>query len=208
MSDGVRDQFQVVVDTVAAEMRAIGFKAARGRSEMSRSAGPVTQRLTMLWREAPGAGAGYVEACPGFNFPNLESLAADLQGKKPRAGFITCSLNLGLLTPKGSAVEWRLGAGDNPAAVARFAIDAVRAFAVPFWDEFTSIDDLLTRYDAGDRRVCRGAEWPWRRVAACVLLGHTARATSLLDGMIATAPPSLRPTVEHALQRLSAPATR
>lgn len=155
---------------------------------------------------APADGAGFVEAFPGFNVPRLETLAADLQGKKPRPGFLTCSLNVGLLTPKGGNVEWRLGDGDDPAAVARLATEAVREFAVPFWGEFTSVERLLARYDAGDRRVCRGAEWPWRRVAACVLLGDAARAASLLDDMRATAAPPMQPTIERALDRPSSPA--
>lgn len=208
MSDETRDQYRIAADAVAAEVQSVGFKMARGRDELSRSRGAVTQRLAFSLRQPHGAGVGYVEVFPGFNFVQLEALAADLQGKKPRPGFLTCSLNVGLLMPAGSAVEWRLGPGADPAAVTGQIAEAIRTFAVPFWDEFCSLPELLVRYDAGDRRVCRGAEWPWRRVAACVLLGDTPRAASLLEGMLATAHPATRPAVERALHRLAAAAAR
>lgn len=204
MSDRLRDQYRAAAAALAAELKASGFKVARSGDEMSRSRGAVVQRLALSFREPPGSGVGYIEVFPGVNFATLEAVAADLQSKKPRAGFITCSLDIGLLMPAGAAVQWELRADSDPAAATRSIIEAVQTFAVPFWNEFASLPDLLALYDAGDPRVCRGAEWPWRRVAACMLLGDTTRAVSLLNDMLTSVRPPMRPTVEHALERLSA----
>jgi hypothetical protein len=197
MTGGFRD----LSAALGADLSGLGF-APRGRDEFVRYHGTIMQRLAVSLREVETDLAGYVEVFPGFNIPELEALAASLQGKKPRPGFITCSMNIGLLTSKGALLEWPLRAGDDIAPLARLMANVVRESAVPFWNEFLSLDKLLAAFESGDFRVCRGGEWQWRQVAACCLLGRKSQARDLLQRRLLTAAPALKPVIESALRKI------
>jgi hypothetical protein len=201
MSQGIRDQYHDLINRLSADLLGSGFKL-RGQEEFIRLQGDVLQRLALSLREPPGEAVGYVEVFPGFNYPEVETLAATLQGKKVRPGFITCSLNIGLLTPKKANSEWSLPAGNNVEPTARSVAQTVNEVAIPFWKEFSSLENLLARFEAGDFRICRGAEWVWRQAAAYCLIGQPERAVQLLKEKLA-ATPGLKSIIENSLRKIS-----
>jgi hypothetical protein len=202
MSELVQELYRRIGGALATDLAGLGFKP-RGQEEWVHSRKGLQQRLATSLREPPGEDAGYLEVFPGFNFPEVEDLAASLQGKKPRPGFITCSLNIGLLTPKGVNLEWPLRPDGDDELIVQLVAQTVAETAPPFWDEFSSVADLLAHFDANDFRVCRGAEWPWRQIAACCLVGQTTRAVELLNARLAAAPPSGKGMIESAVKKMS-----
>jgi hypothetical protein len=202
MSQTMRGEYSDLINRVSPDLLRFGFKQ-RGQEEFIRAGdGNVMQRLALSLREPMGGSVGYVEVFPGFNYPEVELLAATLQGKKVRSGFITCSLNIGLLTPKKAHLEWPLQAGNNIESAARLVTHTVAEVAVPFWDEFSSLENLLARFEADDFRLCRGADWFWRQAAAYCLIGQAERAAQVLKAKLA-AKPGLKSRVENALQKIS-----
>lgn len=198
----VREQFGIVTRVLETKLSDLGFRR-RGQDEWVRVHGKLLQRVTISLREPPGEDTGYVEVFAGFNFPDVETLAAGLQGKKPRTGFMTCSLNIGLLTPNGVNLEWPLGPDTSVDEIARLVADTASQFIPPFLEEFSSVADLLSRFEANDFRVCRGSEWPWRQIAAACLDGQTTRATELLKAKLAAAPSSTKAVIESALSKVN-----
>lgn len=202
MSEQVYAIYQRICCALASELAAMGFKP-RGQEEWVHSRKGLQKRITTSLREPPGEDAGYLEVFCGFNFPEVEDLAASLQGKKPRSGFITCSLNIGLLTPQGVNLEWSLRPDGDVESIIQVVVQTVAETAPSFWDEFTSVTDLLTHFDTGDFRVCRGAEWPWRRIASYCLIGQTTRAIELLDEMLVGAHPDAKGKIESAIRKIN-----
>jgi hypothetical protein len=202
MTEDIRHKYAAVIDRLSVDLSPLGF-VLHARQEFTRRRNGVTQRLATSLRHVPGEPTGYIEVFPGFNFPKVESLAASLQGKKPRAGFITCSLNIGLLTPKNATMEWPAHLNEDVEATALSVTQTVMQYAVPFWDEFSSLEELIRHFEEGDPRICRGAEWPWKLVAAYCLAGRPERASELLATRLAQVPAEQRPAVEGALQKIS-----
>lgn len=207
MSENMIQMYRDLISTLCVDLATLDF-VPRGDEEFIRkTAGPL-QRLSLSLRKAPHEQIGYVEAFPGFNYPEIESLAASLQGKKPRVGFLTCSLNIGLLTPQGTSLEWPLSPDDDTDILARVVFQLVSDFGIPFWENFSTIEKLLNQLEIGDFRVCRGAEWPWRMAAAYCLLGQRSRAVEFLRERLTQIPVLAKPVVDVALQKISELATR
>jgi hypothetical protein len=200
---GIRQQYRAVLDALLQHLASTGF-SLRGRETFFRTRKGVQQNLTVSLREPPGEDVGFVEVYPGFNFPEVEALAASLQGKKPRAGFITCSLNIGLLSPKATQAEWPLHTNEDFRPTAHVAIQSVVDFAAPFWDEFSSLQELSHGFDSMDPRLCRGSVWPWRQIAATSLSGHSDRAIELLKSRRGSGPDFKDIVVDAALKHLGA----
>lgn len=201
MDADIRDYYNSILDALAADWSGKGFRT-HPRDKFTRTVDGVLQRLAMSLRELPNENAGYVEVYVGFNFAELETLAADLQGEMPRRGFLTCSLNLGLLTAKGELLEWPLRRKEDVSRILRQVQPILADVAVPFWNEFLSLENLLAHYEAGDPRVC-GGEWFWEQMAAYCLLGKPERAVRLLSEM-QEAENLPQPVVETARRKLSA----
>ena len=84
---------------------------------------------------------------------------------------------------------------------------AVNDFAVPFWDEFLTLEDLLSAFESDDPRLCSGDGWPWQQAAAYSLIGKPEKAIKVLNKLLEEEPASRRPMIEAALKRLSHPGT-
>ena len=201
MGEQIRNLYRSVSDTLDVDLSRLGFKR-RGQEEWFRTRDGVLHRLAISLRQPAGEDTGYLEAFPGFNFPEVEDLAASLQSKKPRPGFLTCSLNIGLLTPKEVILDWPLRPNSNEVQTAQVISQTVSEMAPPFWDEFSSVADLLAHFEAKDFRLCRGAEWFWRQIAACCLVGQIERAVELLNQKLADSPPAARAGISSALDRV------
>lgn len=200
-SGAIHDQYLALFAKLSGELTSLGFVSGK-REEFLRFRGEVVQRCAVSLREPRDSNEGYVEVFPGFNFAEVEALAARIQGKKPRSEFITCSLNIGLLASSGAAVEWPLSAESTANLIFPSIERAVKEAAVPFWEAFLSLENLLASFEAGDFRLCRGAEWKWRHVAVLCLLNQTDRAVELLRERVSASTTQLRPTLEAALERM------
>jgi hypothetical protein len=198
----IRRHYQVVLSALSKQLLPMGFKA-RGGEAFTRVQGAVTQRLASTLREPEGEAVGFVEVYPGFNFPEVEEVSAHLRGTKPRRGFITCSLNIGLLTPKAQFLEWRLRSKESPENTAHKAVDAIADFAIPFWKEFLTIEELVKAFEGEDPRLCSGDEWPWQQAAAYSVMGKPRKAIHVLNKLLEVEPPSQRATIEAAIRGLT-----
>ena len=201
MSNGIQDKYRVVVDALSDRMMADEFKRNRDR-EFLRSKDGLTQRLAISLREPEGERVAYVEVFPGFNYSEVEALAYKLQNKKPRPSFLTCSMNIGLLTPKNSLLEWPLESRTDTKVLSKTVIDTVNRYAFPFWEDFSTLDKLLARYEAGDRRVCTG-DWSWRQAAAYAVAGRPEKAAEVLKAKLEKASPAGRSAIDAALEQLA-----
>lgn len=201
MATGTRSKYESIVDAIAARLSIERFKR-KGPEEFLRQQKPVSHRLRTSLREPTGERVSYVEVFPGFDFRDVEELAATLAGTKPRSGFITCSLNIGLLTPKSAVIEWPLNAKSDAETIAATVLETIDRYAVPFWNEFRSIEYLAKQYEANDFRICVG-EYYWRQAAAYCLLADSSRATKLLQGQLTTAKPRAKAAIESALPKIA-----
>lgn len=113
MSQALYDRYEAIISVVKAELASFGFTSGKGQ-EFLRSRGKVSQRFAISLRERAGEEMGFVETFPGFIFPEVEKFASSLRNKKPRPGFLTCSLNIGLAQPNGSFLEWPLSSRETP----------------------------------------------------------------------------------------------
>ncbi len=202
MNVTIDTSFTALVRSVSTEMTNHGFKP-RGQAEFIRTLNRLVQRFALSVRQSPVEKTAFVEAFVGFNFPDVEELAASLQGKKPRPGFMTCSLNIGLLTPESKITDWPLPSDEDVGTLATIVLKMVSEFAVLFWDEFSTLEKLATHYGDGDVLLCRGAEWPWRCAATYALLGEPTRAVSFLRERLKQAAGMSAEVVGSAIEKLS-----
>jgi hypothetical protein len=192
--------YEKLIRDLAGEMNSLGF-ASSGPEEFVRVLAKVHQRLRVSLRFDPHAGIGYVEVFPGFNFHEVESLAARLQGKKVRSGFITCSLNIGLLGPQGASTEWPLSSQSSLPELLKEVSGAIHTLGAPFWEEFSTMEMLLARFEAADTRVRRG-DWLWRYAATNCLLGNKEKALDFLKQQCQVRP-QLKRSIENAIEVIS-----
>lgn len=202
MNEDVSGLYATVISYIAKGMNQLGFKA-RGGQEFVHKKGGLLKRLALSMHRPAVEQNRYAEAFVGFNFSEVEALAAELQAKKPRPGFMTCSLNIGLLTPSGTGLRWPLLPNSNAEEFANVVSRTIADSAVPFWDEFSSVDKLLAHLESGDFRVCRGIEWPWRRTAAYCLLGKPARAIEFLQAQAEEVSGPSRIIIETAIRKIA-----
>ncbi|MFL5328500.1 MAG: hypothetical protein ACJ8C4_06260 [Gemmataceae bacterium] len=172
-------KFDAVVTSVYGHVAKFGFVERKG-SVFTRVVDGLTQRLSISLREILQERNAFVEAFVGFNFPEIERRAAELQNKRVRPDFITCSLNIGLLTERHTAVEWTITDETQVDEVAHMIHSTVDEYGLPFWDNYSSIERLIESYSANDNLLCRGSEWPWRCVAACEKAGDMTRGLRIL----------------------------
>lgn len=196
------NSLSAITQSISGQMTDLGFKA-RGQTEFLRGRKPLTQRLALSVREVPSENAAFVEAFVGFNFADVEEFAASLQGKRPRPGFMTCSLNIGSLTPDARIVEWPLPAENDAEPLAAVIRKMVSDFTVPFWEEFSTLEKLAAHYADGDTLLCRGGEWPWRCAAVHSLIGQPGWAIDFLQDRIKQVPSMSSDLVDAAISRLS-----
>jgi hypothetical protein len=168
--------FACLVHAVAHGLSGLGFKA-RGKEKFVRKRGQLEQHVTLSVRKDQGS--AYVAPIVGFTFPDLQKAAAQLKGTEPRPGWSTSALNLGLLTPNGRYAEWPLPGEEGAASLASTVLGLITTYAVPYWDRYSTFDDLVKHFAAGDPVLCRG-DWQWDCAAACVQLGRPGEAIDCL----------------------------
>lgn len=161
-------------------MSALGFNHLR-KHEFVRKQDQVAQHLALLLRVPHGEDIAFVEAFAGFIFEEVEVLAARLHGKEHRREFKTCSRNIGLLAPARKFIEWPLRGNRDVDGLAHTTCKMVTECAVPFWENYSTLEKLAGHYDEGDPSVCCGEEWPWRYAAVCILLGLNDRAAGVIE---------------------------
>ncbi len=191
--------FACLVRAVADGVSGLGFKA-RGKEKFVRKRGRLEQHVTLSVRR--DRGTAYVAPFVGFKFPDLQKASAQLEGTEPRPGWYTSSLSLGLLTPKGHYAEWALPAEEGAASLASTVLDLITTYAVPYWDRYSTLDDLVKHFAAGDPVLCRG-DWHWKCAAAYVLLGRPGEAVECLRGWSGQASGETARRVKAAIMRLS-----
>lgn len=191
--------FACLVHAVGEGVAALGFKR-RGKEKLVRKRGRLEQHVTLSVRR--DRGIAYVAPFVGFKFPDLQKAAAQLQGTEPRPGWYTSALNLGLLTPKARYAEWPLSDEEGAAGLASTVLGQIMTYAVPYWDRYSTLDDLVMHFEAGDPVLCRG-DWQWECAAAYVLLGRPSEATQCLQMLSAQASGETARRVKAAITRLS-----
>ena len=72
-------------------------------------------------------------------------------------------------------------AEEGAASLASTVLDLITTYAVPYWDRYSTLDDLVKHFAAGDPVLCRG-DWHWKCAAAYVLLGRPGEAVECLRG--------------------------
>lgn len=200
MNSDILKLFAIVGSQLDRYLASVGFKQS-AKQEWARKYMDAHQRLRISIAALPRDDGAYIEVFPGVDFSAVENLAASLQDKKPRKGLMTCSINIGLLSTSQTRAEWRVASDTNANSTASDIVEAVRRLALPFWNDFTTLASLLNSYDENDFRFCRGAEWPWRHVAAACLCGSSNRAVELLQ-RLATERPACAGIVEEATRKV------
>jgi hypothetical protein len=165
-----------------------------------RKRGRLEQHATLSVRK--DRGIAYVAPLVGFKFPDLQKAAAQLEGTEPRPGWYTSALNLGSLTPKKHYAEWPLPAEEGAADLASTILGLVTTYAVPYWDRYSTLDDLVKHFAAGDPVLCRG-DWEWDCAAAYVLLGRPDEAIQCLRSWSEPASGETARRVKAAINRLT-----
>jgi hypothetical protein len=188
-----------------ARLALLGFRPKR-RYEWTSTSDQPAQRIALSVRKVRGTDTCYVEAFVGVHYPELEALCARLQGKALRKGFFTCSLNVGLLTPKKSMIEWPFTTETDPSLLATTIADVLEEVAPPFFRDFASLTDVLRRFRHHDRRICVGMDWTWKQAAVEALLGHRDEAINTLQA-IARAVPTMQASVDSAIAEVRRRAT-
>lgn len=139
------------------------------------------QELNVLLRRIHGQEAGYVQVCPGFEYEELEKLAAELRGEEPRKGWPTASANIGNLMPQRNFIEWPLTETTNIFALGELVGSYIKNYAFPFWEEFSTLEGLIQGYEKEDPRLTlAGNSYKWRMVAAYCLLKDYGAAIDTL----------------------------
>ena len=54
-----------------------------------------------------------------------------------------------------------LPAEEGAASLASTVLDLITTYAVPYWDRYSTLDDLVKHFAAGDPVLCRG-DWHWK----------------------------------------------
>lgn len=180
---------KLVVEGLNHTLFQMGFNLNKKR-RFQKKVGKCTLELNVHLRKIPGQEAGYVEVCPAIVYNELEKLAAELEGEKPRKGWPTAAANIGNLKPDRDYTEWPITTTTDIVALGEIVSNDIIKYAVPFWDDFRTIDGLITGYLNEDPRLTlTGSGYNWQMAAAYCLIGNKDRAQDVLKSWNKGRPP-------------------
>lgn len=173
---------KLVVEVLSPKLKQLGFDLIAKKRSFQKKKDNCKLELNVQVRKIPGQNVVYVEICPGIIYDELEKLTAKLKGEKLRKGWPTAAANLGNLKPNREFMEWQLTNTIDMLTLGKVIFYNINEYAVPFWEQFSTIEGLIDGYEKEDLRlILTGNNYKWRMVAAYCLTGRKADAISVLE---------------------------
>lgn len=158
--------------------------------------------VNMNLRKIRGQEAGYFELCPAIMYEDLEKMVAELEGKKQKKGWPTAAANIGNLRPHRAYLEWPITITTDIVALGQIISNDITEYAVPFWNSFSSLNELIKGYEVEDPRLTLiGNSYKWKMIAAYCLIGNREKAKNILEKWENGRPPEI--TLKRANEIIS-----
>jgi hypothetical protein len=192
---------QLVIEGLSPVMLNEGFKLKNNRL-FFRKVNDCKQELVVSFRYIKGTESGYVTVTPNFSYENMEKIVSYLKGEQFKKGWPTAAANIGNLRPQRVFVEWPLTLTTDVITLGKLISEYIKDYALPFWNDYSSIENLIKGYESQDPRLTlNGSGYRWRMVAANYILQRIDLAKDIIKNWSSDEP--LNQVLKGALQKIS-----
>jgi hypothetical protein len=140
------------------------------------------QELNIQFRRIDSQEAGYIEVCPNITFENIEKITSFLRGEKYKRGWPTVAGNIGNFQLKREFIEWPITLTSDLADLQEIISESINTIAKPFWNDYSSIRQLIEGYENYDPRLTfNGPSYIWRLAAAYCIVNKSKKAINTLE---------------------------
>ena len=170
---------KLIIEGLNPKLEQLGFRRY-SKKTFQKKAQECKLVLNVQLRKIPGQDAGYVSVYPGIVYDELESIASELEGVEPRKGWPIAAANVGNLKPEEEFIEWPLTTTTDILALSEVINCSIDDYAVPFWEQFSTVAGLIEGYEKNDPRLAISGNYNWRMAAVYCLTGRHEDAIDLL----------------------------
>lgn len=194
---------KLVIEGLSPVMLNEGFKLKNNRI-FFRKVNDCKQELVVSFRYIKGTESGYVTVTPNFSYENIEKIVSYLKGEQFKKGWPTAAANIGNLRPQREFIEWPLTLTTDVNELSKLINEYIKDYAFPFWNDYSSIENLINGYENQDPRLTlNGSGYRWRMVAANYILKRIDLAKDILKKWLKDEP--LNKVLKDALQKIAEP---
>ncbi len=192
---------KLIAEGLNSKLVQFGFKLYKKKTFRKKNQESMLE-LNVQLRKISGQNAGYVSVFPAIIYDEINSIASELEGVEPRKGWPVAAANVGNLKPEREFIEWPLTTTTDILALGEVIYCSIKDYALPFWEQFSTIEGLIDGYEKKDQRLTlTGNSFYWRMAAAYYLTGRHEEAINVLKKWEQGRPP--QEVMEQAFLRIT-----
>lgn len=158
-----------LIDSLSPFVKEMGFDLKKKRSFVKKTK-ECDQELNIQFRYIKGQEAGYIALFPNITFENIGKMIAFIKSENYKKGWPTVAANIGNLQENKEYLEYPLVLTSDFQGIINLLMNQIVNIAKPFWDEYSTLDNLINGYEKCDTRLTVGGNsYIWNLVAAYCL---------------------------------------